>query len=502
MNYKSFFKQDSVKLGIFIAVIAVVFRLIPELLIGHYPIGYDTLTAYTSALVNLTQHTANYLTVSTLVHQNLLYIIFQLTLALHHFNIFNLIKFFGVILYVLLALSTYLMFLKGVKLEAKKSFYITLFYIISLAALRVSWDLFRNELGLIFLNLFLIGLLNLIKRFNWGYLCLAVVSALLVLVSHQIASVLLVFLLVCVAFAYLQNRCVGIFKYLLGLVFVLLVALSPVYLNLRVNDLSLFAPDPNSLLKNQAAHLYLLIFSTALPFIVIGLVRLFKFKKEQLYMFGYWFVGLSFVVIEPYFFPAKMFFLWDRWLYMLALPVAVLSFYGIEYLAKQKVFLPIASEAVVVFFIVAINYQSIPFALSTAGLKIKTPIGAAFPQALVWNSMGEVKNDDVSLLLKRLKTYPSPYILIADNRFSGLFATQKPDFLNGNPIIYTYGADSVNLTNLEQSHKNGSTVLVFDANEILAEPSLENKIIYQTNTPNQIHRYLYKLIFPSDAANN
>lgn len=495
MDYKSFFKRDSVKLAIFIGLIAFVIRLVPEYLIGHYPIGYDTFTAYTVVMSGIVNHTSNYLTLSTLTSQNFLYSFFQIALSIHHFDILFLMKAFGLILYALLALSTYLMLLKGLRIEPKKAFYITLFYIISLAALRVSWDLFRNELGLIFLNLFLIGLFNLVKKFDWCYLGLALASTLLVFMSHQIVSLLLLFILFCFAVSLLTIKYQDRSKYIPVIGFILLIALSPIYLHLDIHGLTLFVENSDSTLIGQGLYLYLLMYGAALIFVIIGLIRLFKSQKLIPLVFGYWFIGLSFIAIEPYIFSTKLFFLWDRWLYMLALPVAILAFYGVEYVAELKLFKPLATEVVLLFLIVLVNYRSLPFTFSTAGIRNNIPSEAAFPHSLAWNSIGEVQNNDVDILMNYLKAYQKPYVLVADGRFTGLFSLEGKNFLGGNKLVYTYNLGPAVVNSLRESNQAGTDILVFDANDIISQPGVESDIIYQTNTPDEIHRYIYKLSF-------
>ncbi|MEM2987229.1 MAG: hypothetical protein QXV60_03925, partial [Nitrososphaerota archaeon] len=158
-------------------------RFIPEIIAWPYPIGYDTIT-YISIILNsnLNFNIINYFLKST----NLFFII---AIIFNEFikDPFLIIKIFGPILFSLLCFSLYLYSRKVLNWNSFKAFLVSFLASIYFVSLRISWDLYRQMLGSIFLIISLIALrISNIKLRIFSVTLLG----LLTILSHQLTAVL------------------------------------------------------------------------------------------------------------------------------------------------------------------------------------------------------------------------------------------------------------------------------------------------------------------------
>src|SRR3989442_2018319 len=131
-------------------------RAIPEIIAGPYPIGYDTIAAYVPfirdwATGNMGAH------YTSEVGGWLLFVLFGLTYSATRIDPLTIVKIAAPLLYGILGFSEYVFAEKVLQWDRQKSFLLVFIASVYFVSLRVSWDLFRNTLGLA-LMLFALGI--------------------------------------------------------------------------------------------------------------------------------------------------------------------------------------------------------------------------------------------------------------------------------------------------------------------------------------------------------
>ncbi len=169
-------------------LIPLIIRCAPELLNGPYIVGFDTMGFYVPNTLLWLQNGFElwgYLTFAPLFYTLLMSVVgagIPIIIAL---------KVLPPLFLGLLSLSIYFFARNGLGWSSHKSLMPALLGTIYFVALRISWDMLRNELGLIFL---FVALTLLTKKTNdkkRNYLFLSLLSFAVVL-SHQLTSVLLI----------------------------------------------------------------------------------------------------------------------------------------------------------------------------------------------------------------------------------------------------------------------------------------------------------------------
>jgi hypothetical protein len=162
-------------------------RAIPEVLIGPYIVGFDTMAFYvpnTLAWLYGGVDVWGYLAVAPLFYTILMSIVatgIPLIIAL---------KVIPPLLLGFLGLSIYYYARKGLGWSSIKSLAPALLGTVYFVALRVSWDMLRNELGIIFLFVVL-TLLTQIRNSSWKRYLLLSLTMMAVVLSHQLAAVIM-----------------------------------------------------------------------------------------------------------------------------------------------------------------------------------------------------------------------------------------------------------------------------------------------------------------------
>jgi len=166
-------------------LIPLVIRAIPEILMGPYAVGFDTLGYYVpNTLVWLRAGVAwNFLAIAPF-----LYVLLMGATSIGVPIVISL-KVMSPLLLGFLGLSVFFYANKTLSWSPKKSLLVVLFATLYFAALRVSWDMLRSELGLIFLFATLIFLKkdgSLLR--NGALLSLAMLS---VVFAHQLVAAIM-----------------------------------------------------------------------------------------------------------------------------------------------------------------------------------------------------------------------------------------------------------------------------------------------------------------------
>jgi hypothetical protein len=180
---------------LWIFVIALVLRAIPEFLSGPYPVGYDLLAGYAPSILALPD---NYTMIlfgwfgSPLA----IYILWGLW-VLTQVDLFGLLKVAGPVFYGLFAASFYFLVWKGLGWSKKKSFFTALIFLLQPAVLRTGWDQIREELGFMFFFILLSKTrCDVVFGAQRKPLTVMILS-ILIMLSHQLAAILFLVVVFC-----------------------------------------------------------------------------------------------------------------------------------------------------------------------------------------------------------------------------------------------------------------------------------------------------------------
>ena len=176
-------------------VIPLIVRTLPEILMGPYIIGFDTLGFYIPNTLLWLHHGVNLW--SYLQTAPLFYVIFM-SIVFAGGSPILVLKIIPPLLLGFLGLSIYAYAKRGLGWSPLKSTFVAILGTVYFVALRASWDQLREELGLVF---FFVVLLLLVDRkgSSWKrYLMLSLLMTTVVL-SHQLVSVIMFGVVFCTA---------------------------------------------------------------------------------------------------------------------------------------------------------------------------------------------------------------------------------------------------------------------------------------------------------------
>lgn len=323
-------------------------RLVPEILSYPHPIGFDTIYyawRIRSGIVwyDWSQFFSSWLLYGILVP---VYILVQ-------GNPFMVLKAAAPLLFGLDACGMYYFAKRALNWSSRKSLLCSLIFSLQVAALAISWEYYRNLLGLGFL-LFALAFLKDAGKGIKASLLFVLFSA-LVMVSHEFASIILFVTVAGVALDSLLKesklsaiRVLGVFTPALVLFLgqVYYVAFPAAYsvptgfvlnafqatghyggiLSLFTNYLNVFDTFQHYssylVLLSNVFSLFILLFILALPLVLVGFFR----DKVLDFWSGLLLIGAFGAVIVPWFAPDT----WSRWMLMLVYPFTFYAINGIE----------------------------------------------------------------------------------------------------------------------------------------------------------------------------
>lgn len=301
--------------------IPLTIRSIPEIISWPYPLGLDTLR-YIPAI-----EAGNSLSsVLAFVKSQLFYSFGTLAYWLMGDGIV-VIKVFGPLLMGLVATMMYLYARRGLSWSGPKSFLVSLLVAIYFVSLRNSWDLYAQSVGLIFL----LATLIMLKSFNktsYGFMFTSVFMLLTVL-SHQLVSVILFFIVAFESMRFLVTKSYRSFIFL-SLSLGLSVALF-IFRTYSESTASVVIPsqggtsEPAFAMASTFVGLMIYGYGLLLPFVTVGLFYL----KDWLLRF--WIVWCMSAMVLLIMFPSLPLYYWPRWYYFLVYP---LLFFAVEGLSK------------------------------------------------------------------------------------------------------------------------------------------------------------------------
>ena len=328
---------------------AYILRLIPEFMVGKYPIGNDTITFYAPYLAKFRFDLLNMFYWGHLI--SWLFLKFNYTIA--GGNPYLALKIVGPELYGFLIVSFY-NFLLSLKWSNKRSFLVSLILLVQVPALRLSWDLFHNVLGLSFMFFALSELSKISRSKETGkktYVWFAIFSILTAL-THQMTT----FILFSIAFFLLLEK---LFKYSPISIKKLVSSLTPAFFIITLtivlpkfiyNNANPFQISYKELMMEQAGtqffvnYLDFMSYSELLGRISLTFVvaytpliplMLIGYKHEKLAsVFQYYAIIILLCAFSPLATGISLFH-WDRWMWLLIFPFSVYGYKGITVIINK-----------------------------------------------------------------------------------------------------------------------------------------------------------------------
>jgi hypothetical protein len=317
-------------------VVPLLLRAIPEVLMGPYVVGFDTMGHYVP-------------TTLLWLRGNVSFLSFIGTAPLFYSLVISLVSLGGSLVWVLkvvsvafegfLGLSIYGYAQKGLGWSPKKSVAAALLGTLYFVALRVSWDSLRNMLGLVFffvvLMQFSLGEREGYSKKRYVFLSLSMVA---VVLSHQLVSVIMLGVFAfTIGYKLLRRQKANAVRLVLvylpaALLFLAVFFLVPSVSEFRVifgfanaNDgwLALFGFSSYPAMLLSEAGFFFYCFLPLLPLLLVGIWRLKNFQIRS------WLVVSLVLLFVPMVSPSNL-----RWVLMLTYPLA---FCAIEALSRLKV---------------------------------------------------------------------------------------------------------------------------------------------------------------------
>jgi len=454
-NIKAWVKKNGNFIFPFLAFTTpLIVRSIPEFLMREYLVGFDTIGFYVPSTIEWAKTGVDFL--FFMADAPLLYL-FTIGVVSAGGSIVLFIKILSPLLLGLLGLTIYFYANRVLSWSSKKSLLVVLFSTLYFVALRISWDMLRSELGLIFLFLSLI----LLQKSGRSIKATALLSLTLglVVLSHQLITVIMFVILVATLFSsYRNKRMVEVKRILLGSIPAGLLFLLILYVNYFVYSLPAigfsmrYSAGFNALIG--ASHFDFVIntlgflafcYLPLLPFIFFG-ARGFK-SNIQLKAWIFWlFIPLILVVIspEPFLVGGVLPY---RWILFLMIPLAFYAAQGFASIrwAWIKVVVSIFLVLLSVSFIVLPNESACTYF---------SYYPSYVPKSMLQNTLQLSDCEDAFNALNWARSnLPQNASLLTHQAFYG-WATLLFDF---DSLVY-YGFDDPAVIAQELSYSSSSTL--------------------------------------------
>ncbi len=316
------------RFGLAALLIPLGVRAIPEIIVGPYPVGWDTIAFYVPVTLDWAAGKAGFL--EMLGTAPLMYMISVPVYALTRVNPVWIFKVMGPVLYggVIWALFRFLRL--GFGWHGRRALGGALLTALYFVTLRIGWDMYRNMLGLTFILLSLPFLQEAGSRRSQALLSSL---TLLAVAADQLTGVIMLFLITARGVARLYR---GRRDEFLRLVRVSLpglgLFLGTVYAGQLVSGIGLVHPQPPVPgVESVASSLGFLVYAyfPILPLAALGFGRVRWFDLRSWSIFG---VVAAFTALLPYF---GLIVVSYRWSLLLSIPLCVYAAAGLARLTHS-----------------------------------------------------------------------------------------------------------------------------------------------------------------------
>lgn len=155
---------------------------------GQYIVGFDTVSYYVPVTFRLINSDVGFWEI---IGYAPLFYLFLAGLVSAGVPLIVSLKILPPLLHGFLTLAIYLYAKKAFEWSSKKSLFVSLLAALYFVALRISWDMLRCELGLIFLFAFLIMLHGCLSKGRWKLFGLLLSCMVLVVLAHQLVAAIM-----------------------------------------------------------------------------------------------------------------------------------------------------------------------------------------------------------------------------------------------------------------------------------------------------------------------
>jgi hypothetical protein len=456
--FKRIAKPETLPLLAFL--IPSVMRAIPEILMGPYVVGFDTLAYYVpNTLVWLRDGVGFW---SFVAVAPFLYVLLMGATSIGVPIVISL-KVMSPLLLGFLGLTVYFYANKTLSWSQRKSLLVVLFATLYFVALRVSWDMLRSELALIFLFATLIFLKKDGNHFRNGVL-LSLVMLSVVFSQQLVAVIMFAIVLATIVRLYLDKEIVGLRRLIACSVPAAALFLLIVYANYVAS--SQFSVVSGFLGQNSEGFMALFGFASytdmvidtlgflvfcylpLVPLLVLG-ARRFK-RNLQLKVWVFWiFLSLLLIIVSPGAFFAVFPY---RWTLLLTYPLA---FYAAEGFASLKLDLYKAGVGLMLATL-SVSFMVLPNSLAFPYFGLFT---LYVPSSMLQNTvLLSDSQDTVNALQWVRNNMPSDARLLVHDVFYG-WASLTLD--GGQLIRYGYGHPETMAQKLEENGSEYKLYLVW-----------------------------------------
>jgi len=377
--------------------VPLVVRALPEVLMGSYLVGFDTIAYYVPTVWRWINHGFGFW--DFFGSAPLIYFL-TYVLALAGVPLTVSLKVLPPTLYGILGFAIFSFAVKSLEWPCRRGLFVSIFSTLYFVGLRVSWDMLRCVLGLIFLFFFLRFLYEYVRGFRWGLFAILSIFGVFVVLAHQLVSVIMfviIFVLVLENFLKWLYRlafklfavCVPAF-----VLFVLTVYADYVVLPGYDCDFAVFGRSDwlylmgCSSVADMAVHTIGFLFFCYLPILPLIFLGARRFRRLEFKVWVAWcIVGL----ILPFFLPSAP--LGYRWVLLLSFPFAFFAVEGFRRI-NRRLFRG--------FFAVFLSFLSFSFVFLPAELAFPyfsfSP--QYFPSSMLQNSVSLGDCGDVVRVLK------------------------------------------------------------------------------------------------------
>lgn len=316
-------RKNGYVLAAFIISLAV--RGVPEILSWPYPLGLDTLR-YIPYIQRGWVFSLGPL--GFMKTTGLFYLVAAFPYGLFH-DAFIVIKILGPVLLGVLSVMMYLYARRALGWSSPKSLLVSVLVSTYFVSLRISWDLYKQTLGLIFLMATLIALRSFSSPRRYYVACVLMVMTVL---SHELAAVIMFFVIGLEAVAFLVKKSIRDFEYLLGSAglagaLFLFQRYSPQQATVVIPIVSV-ASEPSVNLALHIGGLLIYCYVLILPLVFLGIVGL---RDSFLKYWTVLCVGIPLLTMAC---PDLPLYYWNRWVYLLVYPLSFYAAHGFGRLWK------------------------------------------------------------------------------------------------------------------------------------------------------------------------
>ena len=323
-------------------IIPLIMRAIPEILMGQYVTGFDTMAYYVPDTVGWLKNGIDPLSFLSIAP---FFYMLLIGITSTGASIIFTLKVLGPLLLGLLGLAVYFYAHKALSWSPKKSLLVALLATLYFVALRISWDMFRSEIATILLFVALIFLAKNKLSLKSGILLSA--SMFLIVLSHQLVTVIMFVIVIATLIGlYISKRKVELCKLIVVSIPAMVLFLTMIYIDYFVysspflgtsittsSGLPSLATSSYFTVVSDNLGFFVFCFLPLIPFLILG-ARHFKSNLQ----FKAWMIWTAIPVILALVVPSG--FLGGvfpyRWIMLLTYPLAFFAVEGFSRIKPKK----------------------------------------------------------------------------------------------------------------------------------------------------------------------